>query len=80
MAAANQYGASSFSVPSRLVFANPRSPGPPREFKVIAIETAKDHVQVNLAWKKPINSVGKKKFHKLKVFFVVIYLLCGRCK
>ena len=57
--AVNEYGASSFSLPSRFIFANPNRPGPPRDFKVTSMHVIKGHVEMDVSWKKPNNAIGK---------------------
>ena len=59
VAAVNQYGASSYSVPSKFIFTNPKRPGPPRGFKVTAMYKVKGHVNVDVSWKKPDSAIGK---------------------
>ncbi|CAH3123485.1 unnamed protein product [Porites lobata] len=56
--ASNQYGASLFSLPSRLMFARPRPPLPPRAFNVTEMQVVKGRVQVHVVWKKPVSSFG----------------------
>ena len=59
VAATNQYGASSFSLPSRSTLARPQPPLPPSAFDVTEMEVVKGMVQVHVIWKKPVSSFGK---------------------
>ncbi|XP_067046838.1 anosmin-1-like [Acropora muricata] len=56
VAAVNQYGTSSFSAPSKFVFINPLSPGPPRNLRVADMRIVKSHINVDISWKKPVDS------------------------
>jgi len=60
--AANQYTTSSFSLPSKLEFAELRSPGPPREFRVLSMRTVKGHAEVDISWRKPESSNGMTQY------------------
>ncbi|XP_020605527.1 anosmin-1-like isoform X2 [Orbicella faveolata] len=64
--AANQYTTSSFSLPSKLEFAELRSPGPPREFRVLSMRTVKGHAEVDISWRKPESNNGLP-IHKYKL-------------
>ncbi|XP_022788161.1 anosmin-1-like isoform X2 [Stylophora pistillata] len=56
--AVTQYGSSSFSIPSKLIFAKPLRPQPPRNFHVVSMYIIKDLVQVEVSWKKPLNTIA----------------------
>lgn len=40
-------------------FANLRRIGPPREFRVLSMETVKKFAEVAVSWRKPDNIYGK---------------------
>ncbi|XP_068736034.1 anosmin-1-like isoform X3 [Montipora capricornis] len=59
VAAVNQYSNSSFSIPSKSVFIKPQNPGPPRDLRVSNMRRVKNHVYVDVSWRKPAE--GKLK-------------------
>lgn len=56
--AVNEYGTSAVSLPSKYIFATPRPPGQPRDFKVTAMYITKGNVDVDVSWSKPDSAVG----------------------
>lgn len=57
--AVTQYGSSAFSIPSKPVFSEPQRLQPPRDFHVVSMYTVKGQAQVDVSWKKPVNTIGK---------------------
>jgi len=51
-------------MPSKLEFAELRSPGPPREFRVLSTRTVKGHAEVDISWRKPESINGMTQYEK----------------
>ncbi|RMX37715.1 hypothetical protein pdam_00023012 [Pocillopora damicornis] len=56
--AVTQDGSSAFSIPSKPVFAEPQRLQPPRDFHVVSMYTVKGQAQVDVSWKKPVNTIA----------------------